>query len=92
MSNIDHDWFFHNITCDPEKDGHTRPIVDIPYCLKSTKDDQTVETHGRAYLDTSNITNFINTEDLTVDIVRGWLDAKIDMASIESNHEEQLNA
>ena len=51
-----------------------------------------METNGRAYLDTSNISNFIELENVTVDNVRTWLDAEIYMSSIEASHESQLNA
>tara|TARA_A100001201_G_C4013169_1_gene178221 strand:+ start:56 stop:331 length:276 start_codon:yes stop_codon:yes gene_type:complete len=89
---IEHTWFYQNVTFDPTKDGHTKPIVDIPYKLTSTKDGTSVETNGRAYLDTSNISNFIELENVTVDNVRTWLDAEINMSSIEASHESQLNA
>jgi hypothetical protein len=87
-------WFINQMACVP-KDGE---LVDFVITVDwSRMDKETINgveyfasVYGSQSFSKDDVTNFIPYEELTYDIVCGWLDASIDVEALDLNLDAQI--
>lgn len=87
-------WYINELVCVP-KDDNLKDFVVIAYWSRLAKETiNNVEylacVTGPQSFSKDDVTNFIPYEDLTYDIVCGWLDASLDVEALDLNLDEQI--
>jgi hypothetical protein len=65
-------------------------IYDSETSTSSEKDLFTADTYGALSVDAPHEASFTPYEEVTKEMVEGWLDTELDMASIEANLDAQI--
>ena len=87
-------WIINQLDCVPQ-DGDLTDFVVVVYWTRYAKEtikekEYTTSLNGCQSFSKDDVTNFIPYEDLTYDIVCGWLDASIDVDSLDLNLDAQI--
>jgi hypothetical protein len=87
-------WYINQLDCVPQ-DGTLTDFVVVANCSRIAKETiNEVEYIATQYASLSfskdDVTNFIPYEDLTYEIVCGWLDASIDTEALDLNLDAQI--
>ena len=87
-------WYINQLDCVPQ-DGSLTDFVVVAYWNRNAKEtingvDYTASVYGSQSFSKDDVTNFIPYEDLTYDIVCGWLDASIDVEALDLNLDAQI--
>ena len=87
-------WFINQLDCVPQ-DGDLTDFVVVCHWTRIAKEIiNEKEYQASAYTTQSftkdSVTNFIPYEDLTYEIVCGWLDASIDVIALDLNLDAQI--
>jgi hypothetical protein len=87
-------WFINKLECIPQ-DGNLKDFVVVAYWSRIAKE-QVKDLEYFAIINSSqsfskdDVANFIPYENLTYDIVCGWLDASIDVDALDLNLDAQI--
>jgi DUF2075 family protein len=87
-------WFINQMESLPT-DGDLKDFVINVHWNRNAKEtingvDYFASVYGAQSFSKDDVTNFIPYEDLTYDIVCGWLDASIDVAALDLNLDQQI--
>lgn len=87
-------WYINQLDCVPQ-DGDLQDFVVVCHWSRIAKETiNEVEYQASVYSTQSfskdSVTNFIPYEDLTYEIVCGWLDASIDVEALDLNLDAQI--
>jgi hypothetical protein len=87
-------WFINQMDSLPT-DGDLKDFVINVHWIRYAKEtinevDYYVSVYGAQSFSKDDVTNFIPYEDLTYDIVCGWLDASIDVEALDLNLDAQI--
>lgn len=88
---ITHTWKINNIK---QLDDKTGTVTNISFQLLSTNGNSHFISRGEVELNTNNIENFINYENLTQEIVLDWIKTNLGEKYLEyeMNHTELINS
>jgi hypothetical protein len=87
-------WVINQLDCMPT-DGVYNDFVLVAHWNRNAKEtingvEYFASVYGAQSFSKDDVTNFIPYEDLTYDIVCGWLDASIDVAALDLNLDQQI--
>lgn len=87
-------WFINQLECLPT-DGQYQDFVLVAHwnrLAKETINDKEyfASVYGSQSFSKDDVTNFIPYEDLTYEIVCGWLDASLDVEALDLNLDAQI--
>ena len=87
-------WFINQMDSLPT-DGDLKDFVINVHWNRNAKEtingvEYFASVYGAQSFSKDDVTNFIPYEDLTYDIVCGWLDASIDVAALDLNLDQQI--
>jgi hypothetical protein len=87
-------WFINQMESLPT-DGDLKDFVINVHWNRNAKEtingvEYFASVYGSQSFSKDDVTNFIPYEDLTYDIVCGWLDASIDVAALDLNLDQQI--
>jgi hypothetical protein len=87
-------WYINQLECVPE-DGDLTDFVIVTYWIRIAKEkinekEYFANLFGSQSFSKDEITNFIPYEDLTYEIVCGWLDASLDVEALDLNLDAQI--
>ena len=89
---INFEWDVSNCYVYPSKSGKSNVVYKVNYKLKATDDANVdsdgknyfAEDMGRVYLDTSDLSSFINWSSLSASNVHGWVESAIGSSNLTS--------
>jgi hypothetical protein len=87
-------WYINALECVPQ-DGDLTNFVVVAYWSRFNKEiindkEYQASVYGSQSFSKDDVANFIPYEDLTYDIVCGWLDASLDVAALDLNLDQQI--
>ena len=87
-------WYINQLDCVPQ-DGTLTDFVVVAYWSRFAKEiinevEYQSSVYGAQSFSKDDVTNFIPYEDLTYDIVCGWLDASINVEALDLNLDQQI--
>jgi hypothetical protein len=87
-------WIINQMVCVPQDGDLTDFVVNVSFIRNAKETINEVEYFASVYGDKSfskdDVTNFIPYEDLTYDIVCGWLDASVDVEALDLTLDEKI--
>ena len=83
-------WIVNQMDTKPTEDGLTDVVVVVHWTRTAQKDDINVSSYGTMSCTTPSQTDFTAYPDLTYNQVCGWLDAGLDVASIDLGLDKQI--
>ena len=88
-------WFINQLDSIPKLDGTLTDFVVVAHWSRFAKEtinekEYTASVYGSQSFSKDDVTNFIPYEDLTYDIVCGWLESSIDVAALDLNLDQQI--
>jgi hypothetical protein len=87
-------WFINQMECIPKDGDLLNFVVSVNWRRTAKETINGVEyfasVYGSQSFSKDDVTNFIPYEDLTYDIVCGWLDASIDVEALDLNLDAQI--
>jgi hypothetical protein len=87
-------WYIQQLDCVPQ-DGNLTDFVVVVHWIRYAKETiNNIEYSANIYstqsFSTSDVTNFVPYEQLTYDIVCGWLNDTIDVEALDLNLDQQI--
>ena len=87
-------FYINQLDCVPQ-DGTLKDFVVVAHWSRFAKEiingvDYFASVYGAQSFSKDDVTNFIPYEDLTYDIVCGWLDASLDVEALDLNLDAQI--
>ena len=87
-------WYINQLECLPT-DGQYQDFVLVAHWSRLAKEtindkEYMASVYGSQSFSKENVTNFIPYEDLTYEIVCGWLDATLDVEALDLNLNAQI--
>ena len=87
-------WYINQLDCVPQ-DGTLTDFVVVAHWTRFAKEtinekEYFASVYGSQSFSKDNVANFIPYEDLTYEIVCGWLDGSIDVAALDLNLDQQI--
>ena len=87
-------WYINQLDCVPQDGDLTDFVVVVQWSrfAKETINDKeyTANLYSTQSYSTDNVTNFVPYDQLTYEIVCGWLDSTIDVVSLDLNLDQQI--
>jgi hypothetical protein len=83
-------WVVNQLDTAPSLDGLTDVVVVIHWNRIATQDEIVVSSYGTMNCTTPSETDFTAYPDLTQAQVEGWLDAGLDVPTIDANLDKQI--
>ena len=87
-------WFINEMACIPKDGNLTDFVISVNWNRNIKETINGVEyfayIYGTQSFSKDDVANFIPYEDLTYDIVCGWLDASIDVEALDLNLDAQI--
>lgn len=87
-------WYINEMACVPQDGELIDFVITVNWSRYAKETINGVEYFASFFRSQSfskdDVTNFIPYEDLTYDIVCGWLDASIDVAALDLNLDQQI--
>ncbi len=87
-------WYINQLECVPQDGDLTNFVVNVNWKRLAKEIINEVEyqaiVYGAQSFSKDDVTNFISYEDLTYDIVCGWLDASLDVEALDLNLDQQI--
>lgn len=87
-------WYINQLECLP-KDGDLQDFVVVCHWNRNAKEtinevEYQASVYGSQSFSKDDVANFIPYEELTYEIVCGWLDGSIDVAALDLNLDQQI--
>jgi hypothetical protein len=86
-----YNWVINQMDTKPTEDGLTDVVVVIHWSRIATQDEIVVSSYGTMNCTTPSSTDFTAYPDLTQAQVDGWLDAGLDVPTIDANLDKQID-
>jgi hypothetical protein len=87
-------WFINQMVCVPKDGELTDFVINVDWSRYAKETINEIEYQANVYGSQSfskdDVANFIPYEDLTYDIVCGWLDASLDVEALDLNLDAQI--
>jgi len=83
-------WLISQLDCIPTINGLDKVISVIHYRAQKHQEEFTAETFGFLEVDAPHETSFTPYDELTKEIIEGWLEANLDTEKIETNLDNQI--
>ena len=87
-------WIINQMDCVPQDGDLTDFVVTVHWNRNATEvineKEYQASVYGSQSFSKDNVTNFIPYDDLTYEIVCGWLDGSIDVAALDLNLDQQI--
>ena len=87
-------WYINQMSCVPQDGELTDFVISVDWSryAKETISEKEYQAsvYGSQSFSKDDITNFIPYEDLTYEIVCGWLDASLDVEDLDLNLDQQI--
>ena len=87
-------WYINQMECIPQIDNLNDFVVVVNWNRNATETTDTKEYYANVYgsqsFSTDNVTDFVPYNQLTYEIVCGWLDQSIDVVSLDLNLDQQI--
>jgi len=87
-------WYINELDCVPQDGNYTNFVVVVSwdrYAIETINEiEYTARVFGSQSFSTDNVSNFIPYNDLTYEIVCGWLDSTIDVVQLDLNLDAQI--
>lgn len=87
---IVYNWIISALDCKTKEDNLTDVVYNVHYRYEATKKEITVDTYGSVSVDRPSEEDFIPFNELTKEIIVGWLEQILDVAELQSNLEKQI--
>jgi len=88
---IHYNWEIKGLECALDKNGLNKVVLSIHWRYIGTNENgKSFELNGEQVVDEVNPINFIDYEDLTIEIVSSWLENLIDINELKSNIERGI--
>ena len=89
-----YNWVISQLDCLPQ-DGTLKDFVVVCHWRRQANEvvdgkEYNADVYGTQSFSPDNVENFIPYEDLTFDIVCGWLESSMDMEALDSNLDTQI--
>jgi hypothetical protein len=89
-------WYIEQLDCVPQ-DGNLTDFVVVVHWDREAKEtinsiEYSAKIYGTQSFSTDNVTNFVPYEQLTYDIVCGWLNDTIDVEALDQNLDAQIKS
>jgi len=85
-----YNWVINQMDTKPTEDGLTDVVSVIHWSRIATQDEIVVSSYGTMNCTTPSETDFTAYPDLTQAQVEGWLDAGLDVPTIDANLDKQI--
>jgi len=88
-------WTISSVKAKVEQDGLQNVIHTIHWRLGKQDGEHYADVYGSKSLEAPSADNFIPSEDVTLEMVKGWLEASFeakDLEALEANLDAQLDA
>ena len=87
-------WYINAMDCKPQ-DGDLTDFVVVVHWTRNAKEtinevEYFASIYGTQSFSAADVTDFIPYEELTYEIVCGWLDSTIDVAALDLNLDQQI--
>ena len=87
-------WYINQLECLPQ-DGDLKDFVVVCHWTRFAKEtinekEYTASVYGSQSFSKDDVANFIPYEELTYEIVCGWLDASLDVEALDLNLDQQI--
>lgn len=87
-------WYINAMDCKPQ-DGDLTDFVVVVHWTRNAKEtinevEYFASVYGTQSFSAADVTNFIPYDQLTYEIVCGWLDSTIDVAALDLNLDQQI--
>lgn len=87
-------WYINNMSCIPKDGDLTNFVISVRWSRNATEiineKKYFASVNGDQLFTTENVTNFIPYDELTYDIVCGWLNSSIDVTNLDANLDQQI--
>ena len=87
-------WYINQMDCVPQDGDLTDFVVTVHWNRNATEvvneKEYFASVYGSQSFSKDDVANFIPYEDLTYEIVCGWLDSTIDVAALDLNLDQQI--
>lgn len=83
-------WVISQLDSIPSLDGMDKVISVIHYRAQKAHEDFTADTYGALSVDAPHEASFTPYDEVTKEMVEGWLTEKLDVVSIEANLDAQI--
>lgn len=87
-------WYINQMSCVPQDGEYADFVITVDWnrLAKETINDKEyfASVYGSQSFSKDDVTNFIPYEDLTYEIVCGWLDASLDVEALDLNLDAQI--
>jgi hypothetical protein len=87
-------WYINQLDCVPQDGDLTDFVVNVHWNRNATEvvndKEYTASVYSTQSFSKNDVTNFIPYEDLTYEIVCGWLDASMDVEALDLNLDQQI--
>ena len=83
-------WVISQLDSIPSIDGMDKVISVIHYRAQKTQENFTADTYGSMSVEEADEANFTPYDEVTKEMVEGWLDASLDCEAIEANLDAQI--
>ena len=83
-------WVVNELSTAPSEDGLTDVVKIVHWSRIATQDEIVVPSYGTMYCTTPSETDFTAYPDLTQEQVVGWLDAGLDVLTIDAYLDKQI--
>jgi hypothetical protein len=87
-------WYINQMTCVPQDGELIDFVINVSWTrfAKETINEKEYQAsvYGSQSFSKDDVTNFIPYEDLTYEIVCGWLDASLDVEALDLNLDQQI--
>lgn len=84
-------WIISAMECIKNEGDLTEVVITIHWRYQATKDEFTTDTYGAVSMPLPTGEEFTPYEELTKEQVCGWLEAALDVPTMEENLEKQLD-
>ena len=83
-------WVINSLDSIPSIDGMDKVISTIHYRAQKAHEDFTADTYGALAVDAPHEASFTPYDEVTKEMVEGWLEAGLDTEAIEVNLDAQI--
>ena len=89
------DWNVNTVDVHPKEEGHDDVVYNVHWCVTKEDEEFTASSYGTQSIDTSDLTNFKPFDELTSDMVKGWVINAMgeeEVANLEAGLDAQIES
>ena len=89
------EWNVKTVDVHPKEEGHDDVIYNVHWSVTKEDGEYSARSYGTQSIDTSDLTNFKPFNEITSDIVKGWVEAAMgeeEVANLEAGLDSQIES